>query len=89
MRENSGCRAYKRTRDAAGLDLDMLDALVDAARSVGRDESVRAVILRGDGDAFSSGLDFAAFSKQQLRARRRLPDQHPRLRAVTSRGGAS
>lgn len=39
------------------LTLAMLDALVAAARELGRDEGVRAVILTGSGDAFCAGLD--------------------------------
>lgn len=49
------------------LDGDMLEALVDTARAVGRDKSLRAVVLRGEGSAFCSGLDFASFAKQRMR----------------------
>jgi enoyl-CoA hydratase/carnithine racemase len=51
-----------------GLDWDMLRGLVAAAARLRRDRSVRAVILHGEGPAFSSGLDFSAFGKQPLRA---------------------
>jgi len=47
-----------------GLDLDMFHALIDAARGLRRDRDVRAVILRGDGPAFSAGLDFKSVGKQ-------------------------
>lgn len=43
------------------LDLKMFEALVDAGRSLGADRSVRAVVLSGEGRAFSAGLDFASF----------------------------
>lgn len=46
------------------LDWEMLNGLVDAARAVGRERSVRVVILSGEGRAFSSGLDFPSFTKQ-------------------------
>jgi enoyl-CoA hydratase/carnithine racemase len=46
------------------LDWDMLTALVDTAREIGRDKSIRAVVLRGEGKAFCSGLDFPSFTKQ-------------------------
>lgn len=39
------------------LTLPMLDALIEAARDLGRDDSVRAVVLSGAGDAFCAGLD--------------------------------
>lgn len=49
-----------------GLDLPMLRELVDVAREIRRDKSVRAVVLAGEGRAFSAGLDFAAAGKQPL-----------------------
>ncbi len=51
-----------------GLDWDMLRGLVQAAEQVRAAREVRAVILHGEGPAFSSGLDFTAFGKQPLRA---------------------
>ena len=51
-----------------GLDWDMLQGLVGAARAIRRNAEVRAVILHGVGPAFSSGLDFGTFGKQPLRA---------------------
>lgn len=39
------------------LTLEMLDALVETTRSLRRDDSVRAVVLSGAGDAFCAGLD--------------------------------
>lgn len=56
-------RAEKRN----ALDHEMLVGLVDAARSVERDRRLRAVILAGEGKAFSSGLDFPSFTKQPVR----------------------
>ena len=50
-----------------GLDLDMLDALVNAARTIETDRSIRGVVLQGAGDAFSAGLDFASAGKQPRR----------------------
>ena len=43
------------------LDGDMFMALVDASARLARDASVRAVVLSGEGRAFSAGLDFSAF----------------------------
>ncbi len=50
-----------------GLDLDMLEALVAAAKQVRADKSVRAVILSGEGKVFCAGLDFASVAKQPMR----------------------
>lgn len=47
-----------------GLDLPMMHALVDAAKQIERNKQVRAVIMRGEGDAFCAGLDFASVGKQ-------------------------
>jgi enoyl-CoA hydratase/carnithine racemase len=43
------------------LDGDMFLGLVDAAARLARDTSVRAVVLSGEGRAFSAGLDFSGF----------------------------
>lgn len=43
------------------LDGDMFVALVDTASRLARDGSVRAVVLSGEGRAFSAGLDYAGF----------------------------
>jgi len=51
-----------------GLDWDMLQGLVAAARRLRQESGVRAVILQGDGPAFCAGLDFGSFSKTPLRA---------------------
>ncbi|KAA1419785.1 crotonase/enoyl-CoA hydratase family protein [Mumia zhuanghuii] len=46
-----------------GVDLPMLHELVATARAVRADRDVRAVVLRGSGDAFCAGLDFASVLK--------------------------
>lgn len=53
-----------------GLDFDMFRGLVECARAIRKDRAVRAVILRGDGPAFSSGLDVASFFGKPLKAAR-------------------
>lgn len=44
-----------------GLDPAMFDAIVDVGERLREDNSVRAVILSGNGPSFCSGLDFKAF----------------------------
>ena len=43
------------------LDADVILGLVDAGDRLTRDTSVRAVVLSGEGRAFSAGLDFSGF----------------------------
>ena len=43
------------------LDADMFDALIGAGEQIMADNSVRAVVLHGEGRAFCAGLDFASF----------------------------
>jgi enoyl-CoA hydratase/carnithine racemase len=50
-----------------GLDFAMFDGLIAAARSLSRQRAVRAVILRGEGPAFSAGLDFASVGREPAR----------------------
>jgi enoyl-CoA hydratase/carnithine racemase len=42
------------------LDFDVLDELLATARRLSKDKTLRAVVIAGEGDAFSAGLDFAA-----------------------------
>lgn len=50
-------RAEKRN----ALDLPMIQGIVAAGEELHADKTVRAVILQGDGPAFSAGLDTGAF----------------------------
>jgi enoyl-CoA hydratase/carnithine racemase len=43
------------------LDADLFAGLVEAARSLGEDASVRCVVLSGEGDSFCSGIDLSNF----------------------------
>jgi enoyl-CoA hydratase/carnithine racemase len=43
------------------LDGDMFVALTDTSARLAKDNSVRAVVLSGEGRAFSAGLDFSGF----------------------------
>ncbi|ARU56253.1 enoyl-CoA hydratase [Oleiphilus messinensis] len=40
-----------------GLDIDMFTGLVDTAKQIQKNKSVKVVILKGNGKVFSSGLD--------------------------------
>jgi enoyl-CoA hydratase/carnithine racemase len=50
-----------------GMDLDMMQGLVEAARRIRRAGDVRAVIVRGQGPAFCAGLDFSSVTRKPAR----------------------
>ena len=43
------------------LDADMFEGLIDTGERIIADNSIRAVVLHGEGKAFCAGLDFASF----------------------------
>jgi enoyl-CoA hydratase/carnithine racemase len=47
-----------------GLELDLLEQLTEAARSLAKNREIRAVVIEGKGPSFCAGLDFAAVQKQ-------------------------
>jgi enoyl-CoA hydratase/carnithine racemase len=51
-----------RPQKLNALDLPMFQALVETGRSLARDDSLRAIVLSGEGRAFCAGLDFQSFS---------------------------
>lgn len=55
--------AMIRSKKYNALDWDMFQGLIAAAKAVKKNPDVRAVILHGEGPAFSAGLDFASFTK--------------------------
>lgn len=46
-----------------GLDEEMLRALVNTAKTIRKDRSIRCVILQGNGPSFCAGLDFGYVAK--------------------------
>ena len=53
-----------------GLTLEMLAELASTSRRLGRDRSLRAVVLTGAGESFSAGLDVASAMRNPARAAR-------------------
>lgn len=51
----------RRAEKHNALDRAMFDAISGAIDRVGADPAVRAVVIRGDGPSFCSGLDFPSF----------------------------
>ena len=49
-----------------GLTLDMLRALVSQSKQIAGDRSIRAVIIHGEGQNFSAGLDFGTVMKNPM-----------------------
>ena len=50
-----------RAEKMNALDIPMFEALVATGAELARDPSLRAVVLSGEGRAFSAGLDFSSF----------------------------
>lgn len=48
------------------LDVKMFQALVDAAKKIRKEKSVRAVIISGEGAGFSGGLDISGIKRNPL-----------------------
>ncbi|MDN5894603.1 MAG: crotonase/enoyl-CoA hydratase family protein [Nocardioides sp.] len=46
------------------LTLQTLDQLIETARELRRDRTLRAVVISGEGDSFCAGLDFASVMKK-------------------------
>lgn len=70
VRESIAFVTLNRADKYNGLDWDMLQGLVETAKTIRADKDVRAVILAGDGAAFCAGLDFGSFGKQPMKALR-------------------
>lgn len=53
------------------LDLDLLEGLIGAARTLRKNRDIRAVVIEGSGSSFCAGLDFAAaLGERRLRIAR-------------------
>ena len=69
------------------LDAEMFEALVEAGDGLARERGLRAVVLSGEGRAFSAGLDFAGFQQTADPAAR--PARNLFDRSAASRPAAS
>ena len=54
------------------INYPMFDELIHISRQIKQDRTIRAVILTGSGDNFSSGLDFTSIVKQKSHAMKLL-----------------
>lgn len=65
IREDDGIAVVALDRPAKynGLDMPMFHAVADAAREMAKNESVRAVVLKGEGKVFSAGIDVNSLMK--------------------------
>lgn len=80
VRDGIAYATLNRADKMNSLDLPMLEALATVPDRLARDRSVRVVILRGDGRAFCTGLDFAGAKLQGLSAVRnfgKFPGRRP------------
>ena len=54
--------ARTRAEKMNGIDIEMAEALVAAGQALVADESIRAVVMSGEGRAFCAGLDVQSFA---------------------------
>ncbi len=59
------------------LDFPLMDALIDAAADVARDESLRVVVVRGAGKHFMAGGDLNTFAGELEEAARAAQCRFP------------
>lgn len=62
-RDNIACVTLNRPDKHNGLDEEMLRGLVNTARKIRRDRTIRCVIMQGNGPSFCAGLDFGYVAK--------------------------
>lgn len=67
IRDNVAYVTLTRPDKLNGLDFQMFEALISAAKKIERDKDIRAVILQGEGKAFCAGLDFAGVGKTPVK----------------------
>jgi enoyl-CoA hydratase/carnithine racemase len=71
IKNNIAFVTLNRPEKHNALTLDLFRTLIETAKRIKKDKSIRAVILSGSGDSFCSGLDFKAMSK--------MPSMVPKL----------
>jgi enoyl-CoA hydratase/carnithine racemase len=71
------------------IDQAMFDALADTGTELAKDNSVRAVVLSGEGRAFCAGLDFGSFQKMGDGGNTRAGQLTPRTHGIANRAQAA
>ncbi|MCC3860353.1 enoyl-CoA hydratase/isomerase family protein [Pseudemcibacter aquimaris] len=54
--------SFNRPDQFNSITIDVLDGMIQAAEQIAADQNIRAVILTGEGQFFSSGADFSLFA---------------------------
>ncbi|MDE0887637.1 MAG: crotonase/enoyl-CoA hydratase family protein [Myxococcota bacterium] len=71
------------------LDSEMFDAILDTAKRLQHDPSVRAVVLSGEGDSFSAGIDVSSLAEMATGQLNPESDSIKEATAKLSRDGAN
>lgn len=66
IQDNIAIVTLNRADKYNGLDWKMFSGIIDVTKQLKKNKTVRAVIVRGDGKAFSSGLDVMSMKKDPL-----------------------
>ena len=76
-----------RTEKRNALDPELISELRNAIASSARDETIRVVLLKGNGSDFCSGMDLGALSKASKRMCSKAEPMHKLLPSCFSRCG--
>lgn len=87
IRDGIATVSLNRADKHNALDLPMFDAIVEAAAGLRKRKDLRAVILRGEGPSFCSGLDVGSVLKQPLKMARSFATYGVKTRNVFQQVG--
>ncbi len=63
-KENIAIVSLNRPEKHNGLNMVMIESLINAAKEIKKDKQIRAVVLQGNGESFCAGLDFGSVAQK-------------------------
>lgn len=63
IEDNIATVTLNRPEKHNGLDWEMMNSLIDTAKQLRKNKSIRAVVIRANGESFCAGLDFGTVMK--------------------------
>ena len=65
-KDGIGILTFNRPRSLNAFNNELMDETVDAVASLNANDDVRAILVQGEGRAFSAGFDLKASAERQL-----------------------